>query len=276
MRVLADLGKEKQEFVFKAPLIVSDAGLVTTFDKLLPERFQSAQYKKLDKKAPSCVTLYIGLKESPVNLGFYGENHWIFSNYDHDANAKNCAEVLAGKPPFAYLSFPSLKETKATKHTAEIISFVDYDSFLQWEGSVWKNRGADYERLKRDISDSLLNLVESYYPGFKQLVAYSELSTPLTLVDFTGHHRGCIYNIPMTPHNLRLRGFGPKTAIKNLLLTGADTVSLGIVGALMSGIVTGGYALGMSTLMKLLKGDLPLNSRKNHVVPTVREEAIVK
>jgi phytoene dehydrogenase-like protein len=256
VRVEANSGKEKSEVIFKAPLVISDAGLCTTFDKLLPEKYQTKSFKSLERGQQSCVTLYIGLKESAEKLGFRGENHWIFTEYDHDQTARRSAELLDGKAKFAYLSFPSLKETDSGKHTAEMISFVDYDAFIGWEDSQWKHRGEDYEALKTKISQSLLDLAESKYPGFRALVEFSELSTPLTVRDFTGHYKGAIYNLPITPENIKARGFGPKTEIEGLLLTGADTVSLGIAGALMSGIITAGYTLGMPTLFKLLKGQI--------------------
>ncbi|MBE9213622.1 hypothetical protein IQ247_13255 [Plectonema cf. radiosum LEGE 06105] len=75
------------------------------------------------------LTVYLGLKESPQQLGFKGENHWIYTTYDHNAIAQDSPIPVDKSPKFYYLSFPSLKDPLAQGHTAEIIVHVEYDFF---------------------------------------------------------------------------------------------------------------------------------------------------
>jgi all-trans-retinol 13,14-reductase len=126
VRVRATHGKKEEEKTFLAPLVVSDAGADATFTRLVPEGVKLAAREKLEAfpPGPTTVTLYLGLKESPVKLGFHGENHWIFSSYNHDD--QEARGLRDGKAMSAYLSFPSLKDPKATQHTAEIVSPVEY------------------------------------------------------------------------------------------------------------------------------------------------------
>jgi all-trans-retinol 13,14-reductase len=86
--------------------------------------------------------------------------------------------------------------------------------------------------------------VEQRYPGFRAAVEYRKLSTPLTVEHFTGHPRGAIYGYPATPERFGFEWLGPKTAIRGLFLAGADAGSLGIVGALMGGVVAAAQNLG--------------------------------
>ena len=190
------------------------------------------------------VTLYLGLRESPATLGFRGENHWLFDGFDHDALFARRNELAQGRAAMAYLSFPSLKDPLADKSTAEIIAPVDYEVFAPWRSRPWRRRGADYEALKETISEALLELVERHYPGFRDLVAYRELSTPLTVQHFTGALRGGIYGLPATPERFRRGWLGPRTPVPNLLLTGSDAAAPGIVGAMMGGVMTASYLLG--------------------------------
>ena len=97
-------GKEGAHAEMRAPVVVSDAGAWNTFTRMLPEsgRPFGDQTESLPEGC-QVVELFLGLRRDPRELGFHGENHWIFESYDHD--------LLDGSANMAYLSFPSLKET---------------------------------------------------------------------------------------------------------------------------------------------------------------------
>ncbi len=238
---------------FFAPLVVSDAGAYTTFCRLLPPSVPIPFRADLEERAAghSFVTLYLGFKDNPATLGFRGENHWIYDGYDHDALFRDRSLVLAGRPRACYLSMQSLKDPEARAHTAEIISFVDYEAVETWKDEPWRNRGGEYEELKRRIADGLIDFVDRRYPGFKALVDYREVSTPLTVETFTGHRRGSVYGVPATPERFRLHYLGVETPVRNLYLTGADVASLGIVGAMMGGVVTSARLMGNLGLFRI-------------------------
>ncbi|HET6854320.1 MAG TPA: NAD(P)/FAD-dependent oxidoreductase [Pyrinomonadaceae bacterium] len=229
-----------------APRIVSGAGAHTTYCHLIPASVNNPLRDEMKSmsKASSLVTLYLGLKESPTRLGFHGENHWIFAGNDHDALFHRRNELLHGNPIGCYLSFPSLKDPLSKTHTAEIIAAMDYDVFEQWQAQPWRRRDTEYQNVKARISDGLLDMVETHYPGFRELIAFSEVSTPITVEHFTGHKRGAVYGLPGTPDRFRLPWPTVRTPVKNLLLTGADVASPGIVGAMMGGVITAACVQG--------------------------------
>lgn len=239
-------GKEPAEVEFSAPIIVSDAGAYTTFCQLVPESVP-IDFRPELRKLPAghgVVSLYLALKESPSKLGFKGENHWIYAGYDHDALFQNRNALLEGRAGMCYLSFPSLKDPESESHTAEVISFLNHEEFAKWKDLPWKKRGEEYQALKDRIAESILCFIDQHYPGFKALVDFCEVSTPLTVESFTGHLNGSIYGIPATPERFKLPWLGITTPVKNLYLTGTDVSSLGIVGAMMGGIATAGYLQG--------------------------------
>jgi all-trans-retinol 13,14-reductase len=253
---------------YYSPVVVSDAGAFNTYLKLIPPNYPIADRHKIQAfpKGTSMLTVYLGLKESPQQLGFQGENHWIYTTYDHDAIAQDPPIASDKLPKFGYLSFPSLKDPLAKGHTAEIIAHVDYDFFSQWREQSWRRRGGDYTELKAQITQSLIQLVESHYPGFKNLIEYAELSTPLTVEHFDASDRGAIYGIPCIPERLDQSWIGARTPIKNLYLTGADTFSLGIMGAMMGGVKTAGIlngALGFFKIMATIMQESALRSRSH-------------
>lgn len=246
VRVTYKKGRGPRSAEFRAPLVFSDAGAHTTGTRLLAPGVAPKLQRAVEKSRPSMSTviLYLGLRESPAALGFTGANHWFFDSYDHDDSHARRHEVLAGNPPGAYLSFPSLKDPDAGRHTAEIIAFVDYEDFAPWSGLAWKRRGADYDALKERITQGLLRRVEEVFPGFSDLVTYRELSTPLTVEDFTGHRFGGIYGMEATPERIRAQLVPARTEISGLYLAGADACSPGVAGALMGGVFAVASHLG--------------------------------
>jgi phytoene dehydrogenase-like protein len=245
VRVESD-GRHGAALEFTAGRIVSDAGACTTFCDLVPQSVPISFRADLERVADGhgFVTLYLAFKESPAKLGFRGENHWIYDGYDHDALFKRHGAVLEGRPSGCYLSFQSLKDPEATTHTAEIIAFLDYASVERWKNQPWHKRGEGYDQLKHRVAEGLLDFVDRRYPGFKGLVDYCEVSTPLTVEHFTGHRRGSVYGIPATPERFRLPYLKVVTPVRNLYLTGADVASLGIMGAMMGGVATTARLLG--------------------------------
>ncbi len=161
-----------------------------------------------------------------------GENHWVHDGFVHQISP----EIRS-----AFVSFSSLNNPRARKHTAQVMAIVDPSLVARWEQTKWKKRGSDYETLKRQLTERLLDLAERAVPGLRELTEYAELSTPLTVRHFTGSE--AIYGSPGTPERFRARQLTVRTKIRNLLLTGADACCLGIQGALMGGVFAAGYAL---------------------------------
>jgi all-trans-retinol 13,14-reductase len=108
------------------------------------------------------------------------------------------------KLPGSRSASEAVKDPEATAHTGEIIAFLDYASVEAWKNQPWHNRGEEYDRLKHRVAEGLLDFVDRHYPGFKALVEYYEVLTPLTVEHFTGHLRGSVYGIPGTPERFRL------------------------------------------------------------------------
>lgn len=249
--------KRGQVSTFHAPVVISNVGAYETYNRLLAGHVAddyATQLQSLTEQGISAVTLYLGLHTSPETLGFLGENVWIHSGYDHNNLAHAMQSLLDGKPTHCYVSFPSLKDPAATYHTAEIITFIDYQFFAQWQAQQWLKRDAEYTALKAKMTAGLLNLVEQHYHGFKALVDYQELSTPLTIEHFTHRHHGHMYGIPATLARQQLDWLQPRTPLSGFYLTGSDVCSVGVVGAVMGGLATAADIKGQWGLMDLMWG----------------------
>jgi phytoene dehydrogenase-like protein len=237
----------------RADRVISDAGARNTYLRLLPREVELPFRSELEATPSSLATttLYLGLKSSPESIGIKGENYWIHDELDQDSLYARRDLAHEGVVPMCFLSFPSLKDPEARRHTAEITTGVDPAAFERWSGTRWMKRGEDYLRVKERIAGALLHMVEARLPGFRDLVEYSELSTPLSTENFTAHPRGEIYGIPATPERYRKSYLQVRTPVKNLLLTGADALSLGVAGAANAGLLCAVAASSPITFRKL-------------------------
>jgi phytoene dehydrogenase-like protein len=245
--------KRKKEEEYYADNIVSNTGAYNTYFNLLSKE-TDIPFRDEIKSATSSLsanTLYLGLKESPEKLGIEGENCWIFTSYDHDKTfeeSKKSQEIHS-----AFVSFPSLKNPDAKTHTAEIISFSHFENVKEYYGTKWMKRGDSYNNFKEEYSKKLLEFSERSIPGLSELVDYSELSTPLSLEYFTKWKNGSFYGIPVTPERYKYKWISPKTPIKNLTLTGSDAATIGVVGAMMGGLLNTATIIGGMSMMKIMK-----------------------
>ncbi len=253
----------------RAPVVVSDAGARTTFLRLVPDEVPLAFRDALRsaERGMAHVSLYVGLSASPERLGVRGENFWIHDGLDQDEAWARRTGVVAGDVSHVYLSFPSMKDPEARAHTAEIVTVVDAADFARWAGSEWKRRGAEYEALKDRIADAMLALVERRLPGFRALVAYRELSTPLSTEKFTGHPGGEIYGIPWTPARFDMDFLQPRTPVAGLFLTGADAMCLGITGAAMSGLMAAAAIAGPALFGRVRREAKRLDASATRATP---------
>ena len=253
--------KMKDGTQFRAKNIVSNAGILTTYNKLLPpktvEKHQLKKHLQHVKPSVAHASLYIGLNGSPKDLELPKTNYWIYpAENDHDSCVENYLNDLSKPFPVVYMSFPSAKDPDWShrypgKSTIDIITLIPYETFEKWSDTNWKKRGEDYEAIKEEITQRLLNELYKQLPQVKGNIDCYELSTPLTTKHFVNYGQGEIYGLDHSPSRFRQAFLKPRTPIKNFYLTGQDIVTAGVGGALFSGVLTTMAITGQNVLKKL-------------------------
>ncbi|MBT8302282.1 MAG: FAD-dependent oxidoreductase, partial [Maribacter sp.] len=244
--------------------IISGAGIMTTYKKLLPEavrqRYNLEESLKNVKRSVSHACLYIGLKGSPEELQLPKTNLWIYpeGTNDHDTSVANFLKDKDAPLPVVYISFPSAKDPDWSnrypgKSTIDIITLEPYDNYAQWDGSQWMKRGEAYEQQKEKTAQRLLDVLYKQLPHLKGSVAYYELSSPLSTKHFVNYEQGEIYGIDHTPERFRQKFLRPRTPIKNFYLTGQDIVTAGVAGALFAGVLTSSVITKKNIIKKVMK-----------------------
>ena len=247
--------------VINANTIISGAGIVNTYEKLLPKEVSVAHQLKeqLQKVSPSVAhgCLYIGLNGSPEELKLPKHNLWIYpDDLDHDGCVERYVKDLDAPFPVVYISFPSAKDPSWSdrypgRSTIDIITLLPYKAFAKWEGTRWMKRGEEYEALKEKIAQRLLDHLYNHLPHLKEQIDHYELSTPLTTQNFANYKNGELYGIDHTPDRFRQKFLKPRTPIKGFYLTGQDIVTAGVGGALFAGLITASAITGTNLLKKI-------------------------
>ena len=74
-------------------------------------------------------------------------------------------------------------------------------------------------------------------PDLAPMIAFSELSTPLSTEHFTHAPAGAIYGIEPTPERYRNPWLRPRTPVRDLFLSGSDMASVGVMGGFVGGVL---------------------------------------
>ncbi|MGQ7272865.1 phytoene desaturase family protein [Marinobacter sp. V034] len=231
----------------RSELIISNAGVINTFETLLPEAaVRKSGYprtRQTIQPSMSHIGLYIGFKGTAAELGLPKTNFWIYPDEHHDRNVERFLDNTNSEFPVVYISFPSAKDPSYLSRypdtaTVEIVAPTTYDMFAQWKDDTWGKRGEEYEQLKQVVTDRLLEKLYEKLPQLRGKVDYVEASTPLSTDWFCRYSRGEIYGLDHTPERFDQTWLRPKTRIPGLYLTGQDILTCGVVGAMIGGLVT--------------------------------------
>ena len=254
-----------------APTIISNAGVVNTFDQLLPsavsEKLGYRQKVTALDHSMSHLGMYIGLKGTAEELQLPKTNLWIYLDQHHDKNVAAIRQDPSAPLPLVYVSFPSAKDPDFQRRypdrsTIEIVSGpCDYEQYRQWAGKSWGKRGEDYEALKQDLAERMLAALYKQMPHLQGKIDYAEVSTPLSTSHFCRYEYGQAYGLAHTKNRFQQDWLKPRTALPGLYLTGQDILSCGVVGALNAGMVTAMSIVGFrgaGALMKKIKTGTPV------------------
>lgn len=267
-----------------APLVISDAGMMNTYNKLLPreiqEKFQLGSDLKQVQNGVGAMSIFVGLKGTQEELNVkVASNIWSFTDYDVN---DICAKYMNGTPedaeekgvPLLFISFPSTKdptweERYPGKTTCVVITLAPFEWFKAWEEKKVLHRGKDYDSLKMVLGKRVWAQVLEMYPQLEDKVEYFEVGTPLSNQFYIAAPKGEIYGCdhnkerfsPITTAMMR-----PNTPIPGLYLTGQDVSTCGLSGAMQGGLMT-----STIILKRNLMGDL-LAIRKKLVKSQKKQE----
>lgn len=257
----------------RARLVVSNADPGVTYGRLLaPEDVPPRLVRKLARArySTSAISLFLAVDVDPRRYGLGSANVWQFESDDVDGIYRRglAPAALEGERiPFLFLSATTLKDpskryrdpdTRRELHTLEAFTLVGYDAFRAWAETEHDARPESYEARKRELTERMLAAVERVAPGLTAHAVFTELGTPLTNEHYVAATAGNMYGTEKTRDQIGPFAWPIRTPIEGLLCCGASTLSHGVMGATISGLVAARTALGCSFDELLRTGGPPL------------------
>ncbi|HSH04521.1 MAG TPA: FAD-dependent oxidoreductase, partial [Anaerolineae bacterium] len=236
----------------RADQVVSAIGVANTIRHLLPESYRNEKWAQsvLDlRPSYAHVCLYIGFKGDIRKAGATAANKWFYHSWDMNQDVWRIDGEAEGWPPapVLYCSFGSLKNPThepgpEQRHMGEVITFVPWEVFAPWQGTDWRKRGAAYDGLKEEMQGRLLQQFLEHMPGLRGMVDYVELSTPLSTDHFVRPQMGSIYGLEPTGERFQNEWLRPASPIPNLYFGGSEVSAVGVIGAMMGGVLAAAAA----------------------------------
>lgn len=228
-----------------ADIIISDTHPIRTLE-LLDTKLIRPAFRKRVKAMPQTVggfCVYLEFKEKSLpymNHNFYAFNEgtpWDCEHYDEASWPKG----------YLYMHFCQEKHPQWAT-TGAILSYMQMRDVEPWLGTHVGNRGADYESFKKMKAERLIDSLSIQFPDFRQHIKHYYTSTPLTYFDYTGTEGGSMYGIAKDI-SLGSAGRVPhRTKVPNVLQTGQNINSHGMLGVLVGTIVTCSELLSAKTI----------------------------
>lgn len=246
-----------------ANTIVSNADPSTTYLKLIGEENISKKLKKKLSKTKYSVTsliMFLTVELDVTKYGIDSGNIWKFENENIDQHFATLCEgnIIEGdKFPALFISCTTLKDPASFNskyHNFEVVTYVNYDSFKEFNHSVDYHSDA-YELFKKKIIEKFLNNMEELIPEIRNHIVQVELGTPKTNEYYINSTNGNVYGTKKILNQVGPFSYKNRTEIDNLYLCGASTLSHGVTGATYSGVEAAAQILKCKSDDLLLKDD---------------------
>ncbi|NWJ06552.1 RETST reductase, partial [Crypturellus undulatus] len=235
--------KGQEDVNIFAPIVISDAGIFNTYERLLPAEARALpgiqEQLRLVKPGEGGFSVFVGLNGTKEELGLESTNYFIYKGNDLDqlygtlrfpAHAaasrrlrhpsssissrrmrrylESSREEAAENIPFLFITSPSCKDpTWDMRHpgkaTLAVVTFANYEWFEEWQDEPAQRRGDDYEDAKRAFVDAIMRTVYKLYPGIEDRVEYVSGGTPLTNRHYIASAHGEMYGALQDTERLR-------------------------------------------------------------------------
>ncbi len=212
----------------------------------LQKRLQRTRY------STSSLHLFLAVDVDPRAFGLDSGNVWYSRTADFDElfRRSRLPELYEGDEfDGLFLSAPTLKDPdgyNGKAHTLEVVTFVGYEAFRQFERTQTEIRGAAYDKLKEKITAMFMKTLERVVPGLGKHVVFSDLGTPLTNSHYINSTEGSVYGTEKSLRHMGPFAYRCRSEIEGLSLAGASTTAHGVSGAAMSGLFAAAGVLDCS------------------------------
>lgn len=194
---------------------------------------QKRRYSELENSY-GMFTANIALK--PGKLKYLNRNIYIHESDVWSEGTQKASE----KPRCALVNFAVPSDGEFAENV-DILTPMLWEDVAKFDGTKPMHRPQEYEDIKAEKAQQLIELANQYVPGLKDAVDHIYTSTPLTWKDYTGTADGAAYGITKKMPFQRLAN--------NIYWTGQNIGLHGILGVSMTSLLTA----------RTITGEFPVN-----------------
>lgn len=221
---------EEQAF---GKVILANAAIPNVVNTLLGDTLQNTEYQQSVNSleiACSLLTVYLAFNRPPSDIG---NKHYSTFIYDKDISFKDIYSLERSndyaKKGFTFVDYSIIDSELTKEGYSGAICAIDY--LDHWDQLCED----EYKSKKQAVKEILIKRLDKVIPGIKDIIVFSEVATPTTIVRYT-QNPGSVYGFSQTVEQA-----GPKITsvrkppIDNLFFASAWAGSGGFSGAIHSG-----------------------------------------
>jgi len=227
--------------VIRARTVVCNASAPQVFGKMLPKgALPQPDRARLDaySESPGSFIVWLGL-DRDITASFKHPELARYASYDLDANYAEAMRCRYDAGGFSLMVYDNLISGFSPEGCTSlcIMSSSGYDVWKGMEADYLKGDCPAYEKLKEELTNTLIAQVEKYaIPGLSKMIVMRDSATPLTNLRFTLNTSGAIYGYNQAVDNSFMSRIPNRTPVPGLFLASA----WGNPGGGYGGVLAGG------------------------------------
>lgn len=221
--------------IYRADYIISTIHPNRTMELIDSKLIRPAFRKRITSLRNTTSGFSVYLKFKKDSIPYMNSNFYSYSSN----NPWGCENYNESNWPKGYLYMHFCHDVNPTyAESGVILSYMNIEELKEWNNSFVEHRGESYKKFKEYKANILIDSLEKDFPGIKQNIECYFTSTPLTYRDYTGTQDGSMYGIAKDISLGISNRIPHKTKIPNLLLSGQNINSHGMLGVIVGSIVT--------------------------------------
>ncbi|MEG6550704.1 NAD(P)/FAD-dependent oxidoreductase [Desulfocurvibacter africanus] len=229
--------------------VINCSGCVATLHPaklaaMLPQSvFRQTYLRRLQalEETPSAYMIFGKLDNPPPTL--LDRNYFVLPRTDIDSYFR--PDTPFDELPI-YISASHGSESGTSKTGVILLAAAPPNQVARWTDSRLGARPPEYVEFKRDILARLQERAERHCPELRGM-ALLEGATPLTFRDYANSQLGGLYG---ASHKITQSSPMPRTKLKGLYLAGQSIIAPGVLGTLISAMVTCANILGAENILQ--------------------------
>ena len=190
----------------------------------------------------SLIGVFCAVEMDLRRLGFDSGNYWWYRRRDVGALYERIEQSLPGaQVDGIFLAVTTLKDPGHRRdgcHTLEMFTFVPVRALRALAGDRARaSAGRSTSASRSRLGDKVIDAAEEVIPGLREAMRFRSVSSPLTNDYYCNTPRGCAYGTAKTPWQLGPFSFSTESSVRGLYSCGASTISHGVAGTAMTGLL---------------------------------------